>query len=335
MFQEGKFGEALTACQSAGKALTATPDDKLKEKVDKLALRIHDEAKAQGLDLQPIGGGGGDPNLPPPSTDPGNGGAQPPPTNPSDPYAGPPPTPPTPPSGAPPSGASPVVQYQPVVGRPPEQSLFKAATPDHSYLWTIGIDLFAGGANFQGQVAGGNAYGNAAGGFRVKSDYMLNRRARVGVEAWLSYTNVTSNANSMTMPTVGDLEIIDVGLGLYKHLCLRNVERLCLTPLLGASLAFMDPNQDSGTGMQTFNYLGASVRGELAANFAFGRRYEHVLSLAVDVRYYTPAFSDPTDGSPSRADVGLDQGGEIFTLGIGYTYRFNTPLGGRAFITLE
>src|SRR5579871_1910561 len=52
LYQEGKFGEALTACDHAGQN---NPDAKLKEKTDKLVARIHDEAKAQGVDLQPVG----------------------------------------------------------------------------------------------------------------------------------------------------------------------------------------------------------------------------------------------------------------------------------------
>nr|HEX4317593.1 hypothetical protein [Kofleriaceae bacterium] len=345
LFQEGKFGEALTSCLSAAKANTddkgATRDDKLKDKIDKLTARIQDEATAQGLDLKPVGGGGGDPNLPPPSG--GNGLQAPPPDPNAGNGGGPPPDPNAGNGGGQPTGpgpgpnvGQPVARYQPVVGRPPEQNLFKAVHPDHNYTWTLGIDVFGGGASFQGQVNNANAFGNAAGGFRVKSDYMLNRRARVGAEVWLSYTSVTSNADAMTTATVGELDILDAGIGVYKHLCLKGVERLCLTPLVGASLAFMDPNQNiDDSGMQTFNYLGLGLRANLAAEYAFGRRYEHVLSVGVDARYYTAAFSDPTDGSPTRADVGLDQGGTVVTLNIGYTYRFNTPLGGRAFITLE
>jgi hypothetical protein len=337
LFQEGKFGEALTACNSAGKA---NQDDKLKDKIDKLTQRIHDEAKAQGLDLQPIGGGGGDPNVPPPDPNAGNA-ANGNPNPPSDPYAGQPNNPPPQgdpnagqPNNPPPTGVvQPAVQYQPIIGRPPEQNLFRSVQPDHSYLWTIGFDVFGGGANFQG--LNGNAYGHTSEGFRVKSDFLFNRPWRLGAQAWISYTSVTSNANAQTQAMIGELDIIEAGVGLYKHLCLRNVERLCLTPLVGVGLAFMDPNQDQNQSSQTFNYLGASVRVELAANFAFGRRYQNVLSVAIDGRFFTPAFSDPTDGSPTRMEVGLDQPGQIVSLNIGYTYRFNTPLGGRAFITLE
>ena len=67
LFQEGKFGEALTACNAADK----NADDKLKDKIAKLVEQIHDEAKKQNIDLQPVGGGGG-PGDTPPGGDPNN-----------------------------------------------------------------------------------------------------------------------------------------------------------------------------------------------------------------------------------------------------------------------
>ncbi len=115
--------------------------------------------------------------------------------------------------------------------------------PDHHYTWTLGVDVFAGGASFQGNIPGaGAAFGTASAGVRVKSDYMLNRALRLGAQVWASYTAVTANNSSMTTPAVGELDILDVGVGIYKHLCLPGVQRLCLTPLLGAGIAFMDPN---------------------------------------------------------------------------------------------
>jgi hypothetical protein len=34
-------------------------------------------------------------------------------------------------------------------------------------------------------------------------------------------------------------------------------------------------------------------------------------------------------------EAGLDKGGVLAYLGLGYTYRFNTPLGSSPFVTLE
>ncbi len=45
LFQEGRFGDALAACDSAGKA---NADDALKAKIDKMAARIHAQVTAQG-----------------------------------------------------------------------------------------------------------------------------------------------------------------------------------------------------------------------------------------------------------------------------------------------
>src|ERR1700690_3825140 len=55
LYQEGKFGEALTACNSV---VQNNADDELKAKNGKLVDKIRDEAKAQGVDVQPTGGGG-------------------------------------------------------------------------------------------------------------------------------------------------------------------------------------------------------------------------------------------------------------------------------------
>ena len=97
-FAEGKFGEALTACNAADK----NADDKLKAKTAKLVGKIHEEAQKQNIDLQATGGGGG-PGDTPPTTDPNN----PPTTDPN----GTPPPPNT--TGTPPAMA---------VGRPPSSS---------------------------------------------------------------------------------------------------------------------------------------------------------------------------------------------------------------------
>src|SRR5215211_7316297 len=78
LFQQGKFGEALTACNAADK----NADDKLKPKIAKLVERIREEAKKQNVDLQPVGGGGGPGDTPPQPVDPNNPN-QPPPTQPA------------------------------------------------------------------------------------------------------------------------------------------------------------------------------------------------------------------------------------------------------------
>src|SRR5215203_4055014 len=64
LYKEGKFGEALTACNAANSSETASPA--LKDQSSKLAQGIKEEAKKQGVDVEPQGGGqspGEDPNL--------------------------------------------------------------------------------------------------------------------------------------------------------------------------------------------------------------------------------------------------------------------------------
>src|SRR3569623_2440408 len=56
LYQEGKFGEAMTACNTADKN---APDDALKTKVAKLRQRIEDDAKKANVDVSAVGTGGG------------------------------------------------------------------------------------------------------------------------------------------------------------------------------------------------------------------------------------------------------------------------------------
>ena len=123
-FQEGKFGEALTACNAADK----NADEKLKDKTAKMIAKIREEANKQGIDLQPQGGGAspgdtppvGDPTQPP-VTDPNNPNGQPGgPTGPG-------------PAGQPPEGYA--------VGRPPTVGLFQAQPVENKYYSRYGYAL--------------------------------------------------------------------------------------------------------------------------------------------------------------------------------------------------
>jgi hypothetical protein len=120
---EGKFGEALTACNAADK----NADPKLKDKIAKLVEKIRATAKEQGVDLQPVGGGGGPGDVPP--TDPNNPANPPPdPTNPGT-----------------PGNTTVTTTPQPSgVGRPVGAALFQAAPPENKYTWSLGVDLFGG-----------------------------------------------------------------------------------------------------------------------------------------------------------------------------------------------
>jgi hypothetical protein len=306
--QEGKLDEALTACDAVD-LNNPTPDQKAK--AGKLVEKINEEAKKQHLELHAGGGGGGDPNTTTPRP--------PDPTRPTDPRVDP--------NRPPPPG------YTPAVGRPLGQNLVMGAPPDNKYTWTLGVDLFGGG----GQIGRADYYGSAVGGLRIKGDYMVNQASRVGVQAYFQLSHLGPGSNDQFF--VDTLDIFDVGLAGYKHVCLGSTPRLCVTPLVGVHLSLMSPANDmDGAGSQVFNYAGAGARAEVALTYAFGRRFEHALSVIGGANFYTQVFSAPADdgsGLGTAADVGLDKGGAAGYLGLGYTYRFNTPLGSSPFVTLE
>jgi hypothetical protein len=324
-YQEGKYGEALTACNAVSKNTT---DDKLIAKAAKLTDRIKEVAKQQGLDLQPAGGGAS-----PGDTPPGPGGETPnpnPATNPTNP----------PPNGnpPPPNGTGAPAGY--AVGRPPEQGLYQAAPPEHHYTWTLGVDLYGGG----GQIGQSGFYGKAAGGIRVKADYLLNPARKLGMQAYLQVTHFGADSMQTAAGSAVDtLEVFDLGLAGYKHLCLRGVQRLCLTPLAGLQLALMGPgSQQTDSTSTATDYAALGLRVQMSADLALGSKYEHVLSAMVGVNAYTGVFAAPSpDSCPSvfatcsAAVVGLDKGGAFAYIGVGYTYRFDTPFGQAPFVTLE
>jgi hypothetical protein len=303
--QEGKLDDALTAC-NAVELNGPTPEQK--DKAAKMIVRINDEAKKQNLELHPGGGGGGDPG----------------PANPVDPK-------PDPAHGGPPNQPPPPA-YRPAVGRPLGQNLVMSGTPDNQYTWTLGVDFLAGG----GQIGQADYYGSAAVGFRIKGDYMVDPRLRMGAELYLDYAHLGPGQNDNLFADT--LDIVDFGLAGYKHLCLGAQSRLCFTPLVGVHLALMSPaGQMDDTGSQLFNYLGVGGRAEVALTYAFGSRYEHVLSIGAGANLYSKVLQGPSgsDGGPTITDVGLDTGGAIGFLALGYTYRFNTPLGSSPFVILE
>ncbi len=327
LFYEGKFGEALTACNAVG---NNNPSDTQRAQAEQLTEKINKEAKAQGVPVEPIGGGTGpvdpavdcaatpdDPRCGPPATDVCK-------TNPQDPSC----------STEPPEGDPPQPQPRYAVGRAPAgPSLYMATTPDNKYTWTLGVELFGGG----GQVGRADYYGTAAAGFRIKGDYLLNPASRFGAQAYLQLTHL--GEGEMDSAFVDTLDIFDLGIAAYKHLCPRSAQRLCLTPLAGVQLAMMSPaGAEDELGSQVFNYAALGGRLELGAHIAFGTRMEHVLGVNVGVNFYSRVFSGPEDDfgdMPSIAQVGLDEAGAAAYIGLGYTYRFRTPLGSAPFITLQ
>lgn len=310
LFWEGKYGEAVTACNAADK----NADDALKKKIAALVEKIQVEAKKQNIDLQPAGGGGGPGDMPP------NGGEQPPPNG-GDPNQPPNGGQPPPMNGAGPSMA---------VGRPPSVGLFSAGRPENKYTWSIGLDIFGGG----GRVGRDGYFGTSSGGARFKADYLLNPKQRLGTQAYFQLSSF-GEGDEMAATGAYNLSIFDIGVAGFKHFCGPR-SRLCITPLAGIQLAMLSPgDQTNSTGDTVFNYASLGFRFEAALQYMLGSRYEHVIGIQAGLNIYTKAFSEPMDGGPTAADWGLDRGGRAGYFGVGYTYRFNTPFGSAPFVTLE
>lgn len=311
---EGKFGEALTACNAADK----NADADLKDKIAKLQGRIRDEAQKQGVSLEPVGGGGGPGDTPPVD-----------PNNPSDPNAMPP-DPNNPTGGTPAVGQPPPPQY--AVGRPVGAALFAAQPPENKYTWSLGVDLYGGG----GRIGRAGAFGKSTAGIRFKGDYLFNPPARMGTQAYFQLTHFGEGDMASATDERQTLDVFDLGIAGYKHFCGPRA-RACITPLVGLQLALLSPagQMDASTGEQVFNYASLGGRAELGLSYALGTRYEHVLGVAVGLNAYTKVFSEPSALDGLSAEFwGLDRGGVSGYLGLGYTYRFNTPFGSSPFVTL-
>lgn len=322
LFQEGEFDRAITACEAAKKNGTPAQVDKS----NLLIGKIKEEAKAQGLEVHAGGGGGGpgdtppiDPNNPNPNPNVGGGDPNNPNPNPGDPNN--------------PNTGNPPPNYQPVVGRPPTVNLFAGTKPDNNYTWTLGIDLYGGG----GTIGQEGYYGSATAGIRLKGDYLLNPASRLGAQGYIQVNNWGQGETDM--PGAASLSQVDFGAALYKHVCLQGYDRICLTPLLGGHLSMLSPQGEEvinpdGSTTTLFNYASAGVRAEVNLAIAFGQRQEHVLNVALGANAYTGVFSAPAYDMNGQF-YGLDKGGAFGYLGVGYTYRFNTPFGTSPFVTLE
>jgi hypothetical protein len=99
----------------------------------------------------------------------------------------------------------------------------------------------------------------------------------------------------------------------------------------------MSPGGDQNSyGETVFNYAALGGRLEAGLQYGLGSRMEHVLGVQLGLNIYSAVFSGPQSFDMlTVAQAGLDKGGASGYLGIGYTYRFNTPLGRSPFITLE
>jgi len=203
-------------------------------------------------------------------------------------------------------------------GAPPP-SLFATKPPSHDYTWSLGGELYG----MSGSFGTGDYYGAGGAGFRVHADYVVAPKQKIGLQGYLGFNNIAAGDGV----TGQSLSIVDVGIGAYMHVLCKG--RLCVTPLVGAQIGGMQP-EDTGTEVR-FASLG--LRGEAAISYALGSKYEHVIGVTPGIQVYLPSVGDYEGMEP--AEFGLDKGSSAFYFGLGYTHRFDTPFGQAPFITLE
>ena len=136
--------------------------------------------------------------------------------------------------------------------------------------------------------------------------------------------------------TINSLDIFDVGVGALQAPVPRAASTAVPDAARRRELALMRPERRPTRPAASSSTTRRSACAlELAAAYAFGPRYRTCSSVTRrrQLRTRPRARSRPT--ARRRVAVGLDQAGGSATLSFGYTYRFNTPLGQSAFITLE
>jgi hypothetical protein len=324
LYQEGKLGEALGECKAVD---AAGADAKLSEKTSKMIGKIKDDMRKAGFDpdAPPVDPNNNttnpvDPNNPDNPTNPVDPNNPNNPTNPVDPNNPNNPTNPVDPNNP----NNPTNPNNPNTGNPnafvappPSASLFAAGAPKHAYTWTLGAELLGG----SGQFGPDEVYSKAIYGFRVLGDYLIAPAKKFGVQATIGVLHTDQNDDEATL----GIDVVDVGIGGYKHFCSG---RTCLTPLVGASLGLMQPQDVPGDDA----LLAIGLRAEARVGFALGKRFEHLISIAAGAQIYTRAFD--SSGIDAQ-DYSLDGASRAFVAALGYTYRFNTPFGSSPFVTLE
>jgi hypothetical protein len=200
------------------------------------------------------------------------------------------------------------------VAPPPSLFAQTAAAPMHEYTWTLGGQLLFTQGNFG--TKGLFKQGGPA--LRVIGDYALSRNRQFGAQGYLTFQNRDS------IDTSDILTVFDIGVGVYKELCKG---RACFKPLAGVDLALL--SVDNGDSYGVFGF-----RGELGLEYALGSRYENVITAGVGINVYLPA-QDQMDSTTAPSIYGFDKGSTSGYFGIGYTRRFNSPLGNSPLFTMH
>ena len=322
--KQGDLGNALMSCQAVG-ANGASPE--LKGKADQLADQIKEQLKKQGVSEADVNaaanqGTGNPDNGNPNNGNPDNGNPNNGNPNNGNPDNGNPnngnPNNGNPNTATPPVGANPnLARFH---GAPPP-SLFATTPPSHDYTYTFGAALLGGG----GSIGSDNAYGSSVGGLRLVGDLLFAAPQKIGAEGYIDFMNV-GKADSPT--NIGSMNIVDFGVGLYKHFC---GGRLCFTPMAGAQIVGYAPSNNPNSS-QDFASVGLRLQGSIG--YAFGSRYEHFVTVALGADFDAKPIGT-YDVDPSDPLIGLDKGAAMFMVSLGYQYRFNTPFGQTPFFQLE
>jgi hypothetical protein len=216
------------------------------------------------------------------------------------------------------TGVTPPVAQPQYVGAPPV-SVYGAKAPPNEYTWSLGGTFYGAGT----AIGKEGAYAEAGAGLRLHADYIAVPSLKLGAQAFLGVTSVSGEE------MFNDLTIVDFGLAAFKHIC---VTRVCITPLAGLMLSGMQPSYEDGSEDSSVNMFSVGARLEGAAALALGSRYEHVISATLGANVYSAAVGDYEEDPEF---FGLDEPSTAVYFGVGYTYRFNTPLGQSPFITFD
>jgi hypothetical protein len=184
-----------------------------------------------------------------------------------------------------------------------------ASKPEHAYTWAVGGEVVGG--QVSSKFEGLDRVSTSAIGLRGIFDYYVLPKAKIGVQGSLTFASVGEGENANSF--------LDLGAAGYRLFCFG---RVCATPQLGLSIGVLGVNGDEEAQQTTIGLrLGGSV------GYAMGKRLEHVVSASLGANLYAigETSTDAMDGGTSR----------WINFGVGYTYRFNTPLGSSPFVTLE
>jgi hypothetical protein len=319
-YESGRYGLALQACDAVA---VVGADEKVMKKTATVLGLVEKQLRNMGLDpdvlrrqIKEAEEGDDDPVDPVDPTDP----------DPDDPVD---PVDPTDPNngkggkggdgkgGGPGGGQVDLTQYN---AEKPKDSLFATKPLSHDYTWTVGASLMAASS-----TVGGDYFGSGAGGFKGWVDYMVVPERKIGLQGHIGFTNVAPSDEL----DGGSLSIVEIGGSVYSHL--RCMGRTCITPMVGVQLAGMQPSDIESTEVRLASF---GIHAEANISFAFGKSWQHVLSVSPGFSVYMPAFGSYDNGLEAM-DFGLDAAGAVIGVSFGYTRRFDTPFGQAPFITLE